>query len=52
MKIKDLIKALQLKDQNKEVEFIVAGKNDGAVVCMSVAKQAQDIAKMLQIFSN
>lgn len=50
MKIKQLVKLLQTKDQNKEVEFIVAGKDDGSIVCMAMENQATAVVKALKLF--
>lgn len=49
MKIKDLIKNLETKDQEAEVEFIVC-KVTGELVCVKIESKAADIAKMLNLF--
>lgn len=49
VKIKDLVKALAAKDQNKEVEFIVC-TTGGELVCMDVNTKASDIVNILQLF--
>lgn len=49
MKVKDLVKALQGKDQEKEVEFIVCG-TDSEIIAMKIERKASDIAKLLKLF--
>ena len=50
VKIKDLVKLLQTKDQNKPVEFLVVGEDDGQVVCMRVDGNVNDVAKAISLF--
>jgi len=49
MKLKQLVKLLQSKNQNEEVEFVVVSK-EGAIVCMKMENQAQKLVKVLQLF--
>lgn len=49
IKIEELVKKLQDKDQNAEVEFIVV-KTDGDMVCMDVEKSARSMVKLLKLF--
>jgi hypothetical protein len=51
MKIKDLVKNLQTKDQDAEVEFIVC-KKTGELVCAQIESQAADLAKLLKVFGS
>ncbi len=52
IKIKDLIKKLREKDQNKEVEFIVVD-TDGFAVCIDVEmKASHSMEELLSIFGN
>ena len=50
IRIKDLVKKLNEKDQNKEVEFIVVG-TDGNMVCMDVETSASNMVKLLKLFN-
>lgn len=50
-KIKDLVKILQKKEQDAEVEFIVL-KTNGNIVCMDVEAKSTDLIKMLKSFKN
>lgn len=49
MTIADLIAALQKKEQDMPVEFIIC-KADGQIVMMDVAKQAKPMQKALRLF--
>lgn len=51
MKIKQLIALLQQKDQESDVEFIVATKDRGQIVCMQLENQATAVVKALQLFN-
>ncbi len=50
MKISELIENLKTKDQDAEVEFIVA-KTSGELVCAQVKSTAQSMFKFLKMFA-
>lgn len=50
VRIKDLIKLLREKDQNKEVEFVVVS-TEGHLVCMDIEANADDLARLLKAFN-
>ena len=66
IKTKDLIKKLQEKDQDAEVEFIVVLQEkdqdaevefivvttDGVMVCMDIKTQAPNSLKLLKLFNS
>ena len=51
IKIKQLIKNLEKKDQDKDVEFIVVTTN-GEMVCMDVEAKAKSMVDLLKLFNN
>ena len=51
VKVKDLAKILEKKDQNAEVEFIVV-TTGGEMVCMDVQAKATDMVKVLKLFKS
>lgn len=51
IKIKQLIKNLQKKDQEAEVEFVVV-KTNGNLICMDIKSNAKDMQKMLKMFGS
>jgi hypothetical protein len=51
IKTKDLVKKLQEKDQDAEVEFIVV-KTDGEMVCMDVEAKAKSMVDLLKLFNS
>lgn len=50
LKVKDLIKKLQEKDQDTEVEFAVVTTN-GDLVCMDIETTAKSMADLLKLFN-
>ena len=51
IKIKQLIKKLEEKDQDTEVEFIVVS-TAGMMVCMDIETQAPNTLKILKLFKS
>ena len=49
IKIKHLIKKLQDKNQEQVVEFVVVA-TDGALVCMDIEANANELQKLLKMF--
>jgi hypothetical protein len=49
--IKNLVKKLQSKNQDNEVEFIVV-TTDGNLVCMDVDSNAHDMTTLLSMFNH
>jgi hypothetical protein len=49
IKVKELIKKLETKDQDADVEFIVVDSN-GNLVCVDVENEATNITKLLKLF--
>lgn len=50
IKVEDLVKKLQSKDQSNEVEFIVV-TTDGNLVCMDVESNSHDMVTLLSMFN-
>jgi len=50
IKIKDLIKKLEEKDLEAEVEFVVV-ETTGNMVCMDIKSNAHDMAELLSLFA-
>lgn len=51
MLIKDVVKALKTKDQNRDVEFIVVAKDDGDLIAMyATSDKAHEMAELLSLF--
>lgn len=48
-KIKDLVKVLQQKDQNAEVEFVIV-QIDGIMVCMDLEAKNKSVSELLKMF--
>jgi hypothetical protein len=48
-KVKDLIKKLQEKEQDDEVEYVIASTK-GEMVCIDIETQAYDLARLLKMF--
>jgi len=51
IKIKDLVKKLEQKDQDDEVEFIVV-TTKGMMVCMDIKTQAPNTLNLLKLFNS
>ena len=51
IKVKDLIKALEEKEQDAEVEFVVV-KTNGDLVVMDIETRAHNMATLLSMFSS
>lgn len=51
IKVKDLIKKLEEKEQDKEVEFVVVG-TDRMIVCMDIKSSAHSMAELLSMFNS
>jgi len=49
MKLKDVIKRLQEKDQNLDVDYLVVTK-EGAIVSMQMEMNAHSTAELLKLF--
>ena len=49
--VSKLIEKLKEKDQNAEVEFVVVETN-GNLVCMDLANNTKDMAKLLKMFGD
>jgi hypothetical protein len=50
VKIKDLVRILQTKPQNDEIEFVVV-RTDGMLVTMDLESSANDMSKILRLFT-
>lgn len=49
IKIKELIKKLQEKEQDAEVEFVVV-KTNNELICMDIKTKAHNLTQLLKMF--